>query len=92
MAKKIKVTILTPEKNIRLPKIGIKTATNFIRFGLWSTKFFKDSDEEMQQFLINNKEQIIDFLHLISKELKSYEPFTLVEVQSSDSHILIEVK
>lgn len=92
MAKKIKVTILTPEKNLRLPGVGIKTATRFIRFGLWTTKFFKDSDEDMQKFLVDNKEQIIDFLHLIATELKDYEPFTLVEVKDSENHILIEVK
>jgi len=92
MAKKIKVTILTPEKKIRLPGVGIKTATRFIRFGLWSTKFFNDSDEDMQKFLVNNKQQIIDFLYLIADELKDYEPFTLVEIQDSENHILIEVK
>lgn len=91
MAKKIKVIIETPEKNIRLPGIGVKTAIQFVKFGLWGTRFFKDSDEEMQQFLINNKELIIDFLETLAKDLKQYDPFTLVEIQSDDSHILIKI-
>jgi hypothetical protein len=91
MARKIKVLIETPEKNIKLPGVGVKTAVRFIRFGLWGTKFFKDSDEDFQQLIKDNKEQIIDFLYAIADDLENLEPFTLVEVKSSDSYILINI-
>lgn len=91
MAKKIKVLINTPEKNIKLPGVGIKTAVRFVRFGLWSTKFFQESDEDLQQLIKDNKEQIITFLYAIADNLKSLEPFTLVEVQSKDTYVLINI-
>lgn len=91
MAKKIKVLINTPDKNIKLPGVGIKTAVRFIRFGLWGTKFFKDSDEDFQKLLKENKEAIIDFLYEVAKVLKDLEPFTLVEVKSQDAYILVNI-
>ena len=91
MAKKIKVTIQSPDTNLKLPGIGIKTAVRFVKVGLWGTRFFQNSDEQMQQLLINNKENIIDFLEAVAKDLRSYDPFTLLEVESKDSHIRIEI-
>lgn len=91
MAKKIKVLIQTPEKNIKLPGVGVKTAVRFIRFGLWGTKFFSESDEDFKDLIRDNKDLIISFLYAIAKDLKDLEPFTLVEVKSKDSYILINI-
>lgn len=91
MAKKIKVLVQTPEKNIKLPGVGIKTAVRFIRFGLWGTKFFLNSDEDFQKLMKDNKDLIIDFLYAIAKDLKDLEPFTLVEVKTKDSYILVNI-
>lgn len=91
MAKKIKVVIKSPEKNINLPRISVKTAIRFVRFGLWTSKFFTESDEEFQIFLRNNKELMLDFLKAIEKELKDLEPFTLVKVESDQQFVLIDI-
>jgi hypothetical protein len=91
MAKRIKVIIKTPEKNINLPGVGIKTAVRFVRFGLWSTKFFLDSDEDFQQVMKDNKDVIINFLYAIASELKNLQPFTLVAVKSNDSYIVVNI-
>lgn len=91
MARKIKVIITTPEKKINLPRFSVKTAIRFVRFGLWSSKFFTDSDEELQAFLVNNKEIMIDFLKAVEKELRYLEPFTVLELKSESSYILVNI-
>ncbi len=92
MASKIKVRIKSDDTNINLPSIGFGVAMTFVRFGLWSTKFVKNMDQETRQLLEENKPLIIEQIRFIFKELKKSEPFTLVEIKSSDAYVLIEIK
>lgn len=91
MAKKIKIIIKSEEKNINLPSIGFGVAMTFLRFGLWGSRFFKDMDPEARSVLEQNKGLILDLAKQLFKELKTMDPFTLVEVKSSDSYILIDI-
>ena len=91
MAKRIKIHIDTPERKIHLPSVGKTTAITFIRFGLWGSNFAKDMDPEVREWIRDNKEVIIDAVKDVFKILQDFEPFTLVEVESEDTHILIDV-
>ena len=92
MANKIKVIIMTPEKKINLPKFSIATAIGFVRFGLWGSSFFTKQDPQLQTLIKDNKDVIIAFLKQCEKEIKQFDPFTLVEVKSEDTHILITIQ
>jgi hypothetical protein len=92
MASKIKIMIKTEDNNINLPSIGFGVALTFVRFGLWTTKFVKNMDEKTQQYLKENKETIIKMVKEIFAELKTMEPFTLVEVKSDDAYVLIDIR
>ncbi|PKM64611.1 MAG: hypothetical protein CVU96_01900 [Firmicutes bacterium HGW-Firmicutes-20] len=92
MASKIKIMIKTEDNNINLPSIGFGVALTFVRFGLWTTKFVKNMDEKNQRYLRENKETIIKMVKEIFAELKTMEPFTLVEVKSDDAYVLIDIR
>lgn len=92
MASKIKIMIKTEDNNINLPSIGFGVAMTFVRFGLWTTKFVKNMDEDAQRYLKENKEMIIKLVKEIFAELKTMEPFTLVEVKSDDAYVLIDIR
>ncbi|PKM88323.1 MAG: hypothetical protein CVU85_04300 [Firmicutes bacterium HGW-Firmicutes-10] len=92
MASKIKIMIQTEENNINLPSIGFGVALTFVRFGLWTTKFVKNMDEKNQRYLKENKDTIIKMVKEIFAELKTMEPFTLIEVKSDDAYVLIDIR
>ena len=92
MASKIKIMIKTEDNNINLPSIGFGVALTFVRFGLWTTKFVTNMDEKTQRYLKENKETIIKMMKEIFAELKTMEPFTLVEVKSEDAYVLIDIR
>ncbi len=92
MASKIKIMIKTEENNINLPSIGFGVALTFVRFGLWTTKFVKNMDEDAQRYLKENKDTIIKMVKDIFAELKTMEPFTLIEVKSDDAYVLIDIR
>ena len=92
MASKIKIMIKTEDKNINLPSVGFGLALTFVRFGLWTSKFIKDIDEDTQRFLKDNKDVIITMIKGIFAELKKGEPFTLIEVKSNDAYVLIDIR
>ncbi len=92
MASKIKIMIKTEDTNINLPSIGFGVALTFVRFGLWTTKFVKNMDENSQRYLRENKGTIIKIVKEIFAELKTMEPFTLVEVKSDDAYVLIDIR
>jgi hypothetical protein len=92
MASKIKIMIKTEDNNINLPSIGFGVALTFVRFGLWTTKFVKNMDENTQQYLKENKETIIKLVKEIFSDLKTMEPFTLVEIKSDDAYVLIDIR
>lgn len=92
MASKIKIMIKTEDKNINLPSVGFGLALTFVRFGLWTSKFIKDMDEDTQRFLKDNKEVIITMTKGIFAELKKGEPFILIEVKSNDAYVLIDIR
>jgi hypothetical protein len=92
MASKIKIMIKTEDNNINLPSIGFGVALTFVRFGLWTTKFVKNMDEDTQRYLKENKDTIVKMVKEIFAELKTMEPFTLVEVKSDDAYVLIDIR
>jgi hypothetical protein len=92
MASKIKIMIKTEDNNINLPSIGFGVALTFVRFGLWTTKFVKNMDEDTQRYLKENKDTIVKMVKEIFAELKTMEPFTLVEVKSEDAYVLIDIR
>jgi hypothetical protein len=91
MAKRIKIHIDTPDRKINLPSVGKTMAITFIRVGLWGSGFAKDMQPETREWIRDNKELIVDAVRNVFKILQDYEPFTLVEVESKDTHVLIEV-
>ncbi|MBS3990501.1 MAG: hypothetical protein KGZ51_00385 [Erysipelothrix sp.] len=92
MSSKIKIIIKTEDKNINIPSIGFGLALTFVRFGLWTSKFVKDMDEDTQKYLKENKEVIIKMVKEIFSELKKMDPFTLVEIRSDKTNVLIEIR
>jgi hypothetical protein len=92
MASKIKIMIKTEDKNINLPSVGFGLALTFVRFGLWTSKFVKDMDEDTQKYLKENKEVIIKMVKAIFTELKPMDPFTLVDIRSDSTNVLIEIR
>ena len=91
MAKRIRIHIDTPDKKIHLPSVGKTMAVTFIRFGFWGSGFAKDMEPEMREWIRDNKELVVDAVKDVFKILQDYEPFTLVEVESKDTHILIDI-
>jgi hypothetical protein len=92
MSSKIKIIIKTEDKNINIPSIGFGLALTFVRFGLWTSKFVKDMDEDAQKYIKENKDVIIKLVKEIFSELKKMDPFTLVEIKSDKTNILIEIR
>ncbi len=92
MSSKIKIIIKTEDKNINIPSIGFGLALTFVRFGLWTSKFVKDMDEDSQKYLRENKDVIIKMVKEIFSELKKMDPFTLVEIRSDKTNVLIEIR
>jgi hypothetical protein len=91
MAKRIKIHIDTPERKINLPSVGKTMAITFVRIGLWGSGFAKDMDPQTREWIRDNKELIVEAIKNVFKILQDYEPFTLVEVEGDDTHILIDV-
>jgi len=91
MAKKIKIRIQDQNKHINLPKIRLRTLVWLVRFGLWTTRFNDSVDPETRASIKKNRKEIIKILKVVIKELKPMEPFTLVEVESKDSSVLIDI-
>lgn len=91
MAKGLKLRIEAEGHHINLPRIPFGLALGFVRFGLWSSKYIKELDEEQQKFVLENKTVIINTIKSIIDELKTGDPFVLVEVVSDDANVLIEI-
>jgi hypothetical protein len=49
-------------------------------------------DEDTQRYLKENKDTIVKMVKEIFAELKTMEPFTLVEVKSDDAYVLIDIR
>lgn len=91
MAKKIKIRIQDEHKHINLPKIRLRTLVWLVRFGLWTTRFNDSVDPETRESIKKNRKEIVKILKVVIKELKPMKPFTLVEVESKDSSVLIDI-
>ncbi len=91
MAKKIKIRIQTEDRHINLPKMRLSHLVWLVRVGLWSTKFGDTVDPETRELIRTNKKEIIKLIKIVIKELKPMEPFTLVEIQSKDANVLIDI-
>jgi len=91
MAKKIKIRIQTEDRHINLPKMRLSHIVWFVRIGLWTTKYSDTVDPQTRELIRANKKEIIKLVKVVIKELKPMEPFTLVEVQSKDANVLIDI-
>jgi hypothetical protein len=91
MAKKIKIRIQTENKHINLPKMRLSHLVWLVRFGLWTTRYNDSVDEETRASIKANRKEIIKIIKMVIKELKPVKPFTLVEVESKDANILIDI-
>jgi hypothetical protein len=89
MKRKIKIHIDAEGKKIHLPKISFNTAIRFVKLGLWGTSFSKD--KEATEFIRANKDLIIQFLETMAMEMNDEEAFTLVDVQTKDAIIKIDI-
>jgi hypothetical protein len=89
MKRKIKIHIDAEGKKIHLPKISFNTAIRFVKLGLWGTSFSKDN--EATEFIRTNKDIIIQFLETMAMEMNDEEAFTLVDVQTKDAIIKIDI-
>ena len=89
MKRKIKIHIDAEGKKINLPKISFNTAIRFVKLGLWGSSFSKD--KEATKFIRENKEHIIQFLETMAMEMSDEEAFTLVDVQTKDAIIKIDI-
>lgn len=89
MKRKIMIHIDADGKKIHLPKISFNTAIRFVKLGLWGTNFSKD--KEATEFIRANKDSIIQFLKTMAMELNDEEAFTLVDVQTKDAIIKIDI-
>jgi len=91
MAKKIKIRIQSEKTHINLPKIRLKTLITLVRFGMWTTRYNDAVDPETRAAIKANRKEIIKILKVVIKELRPLPPFTLVEVQSKDANVLIDI-
>ena len=89
MKRKIKIHIDAEGTKIHLPKISFNTAIRFVKLGLWGTSFSKD--KEATEFIRVNKDLIIQFLETMAMEMNDEEAFTLVDVQTKDAIIKIDI-
>lgn len=89
MKRKIKIFIDADGKRIDLPKISFSTAIRFVKLGFWGTYFSKD--KEATKFIQENKKVIIHFLETMAMEMNDEEAFTLVDVQTKDAIIKVEI-
>jgi len=89
MKRKITIHIDADGKKIHLPKISFNTAIRFVKLGLWGSGFAKD--QEMSNFIRNNKKIIIQFLENMAMEMNDEEPFTLVDVNTKDAIVKIDI-
>ena len=91
MAKKIKIRIQSDKTHINLPKMRLTNIIWLVRFGLWTTRYNDSVDPQTRDMIKANRKEIIQILKVVIKELKPMKPFTLVEVQSKDANILIDI-
>jgi hypothetical protein len=91
MANKIKIRIQTEKRHFNLPKMRLKTLIWFVRFGLWTTRFNDAVDQETRKMIKANRKELIRIIKVVIQELKPMKPFTLVEIQSKDTNVLIDI-
>lgn len=89
MQRKIQIQIDTKDTHFHLPKVKVKTAMGLAKLALWGSNFTKD--EQLKKFIHENKDTIKRFLDLVAIELNEEEPCVLVDVQSKDAIIKIEL-
>ena len=92
MARKIKITIKSEDANINLPAVRFGCVVFLVRTALWGTRFIKTDKKESLERLRQNKKLIIKLIKEIFFELRTMDPFTLIEVNSKDAHVLINIR
>ena len=106
MVSKIKIKVKTYEVNLNLPSIpisllnfGVKVAAKIMIVKYKHNLKIKDKEIDVDDIVSEFEEEgVLDLLDKVSiflKEAKPYlkkiEPFTLVEVQTQNEYVLVEV-
>ncbi len=89
MKRKIRIFIDTEGKKINLPKISLNNAIRLVKIGMWGSGFTKD--KELNEFIQSNKKVIIQLLETMAMELDDEESFTLVDINTKDAIIKIDI-
>lgn len=89
MKRKLKIHIDTDEMKFSLPKISFNSAIRLVKLGLLGTSLSKN--KELSEFLKTNKKIIIQFLETMAMEMNDEEAFTLVDVQTKDAIVKIDI-
>lgn len=88
MAKKLIIHVDTEEKKLKLPAIPLRILPSLasLALRLTSSKHGDGANEKV------SREDMRVFLKALASELKSHEPFVLVQVETPSEKVLIEVK
>ena len=86
MAKKIKIKVHTEGKHFTLPGLPLWMVPGIANLALKHA--LKD---EARTFYLDNREAIDTLIRRVIEEVKPMEPFVLVDVQSKDAVILVEI-
>lgn len=89
MQRKIQIHIDTDEHKFHLPKVSFNNAIRLVKLGLWGSGFTKDV--AMNKFIKENKKIIIQLLETMAMELIDEEAFTLVDINTKDAIIKIDI-
>lgn len=89
MKRKIQIHIDTDEHKFHLPKVSFNNAIRLVKIGLWGSSFTKNV--AMNQFIKENKNTIIQLLETMAMELIDEEAFTLVDINTKDAIIKIDI-
>lgn len=92
MIKKVKVRVTTGRKNINLPAIPISLLSFLVQTGIRWGKFTNDFDAEDKELIEQGLAIASDILKHAKPILHELEPFTLVEIESEDANVLIEMR
>ncbi|MEA5026193.1 MAG: hypothetical protein VB012_00895 [Erysipelotrichaceae bacterium] len=92
MKRKLKLFIRSADKQVNLPSVSIDTALFLLRLGLWQSMRFIKENPDIRQIMLDNRELLDQSLTQIMLVLKTCEPIILVEVQSHEDYVLIELR
>jgi len=89
--RKLKIIIETDGHQLKIPAISLNLAWLFIKSGVWQNNHYVRNKPEIKELLSTNKNLILNTTRQLMAELNDCEPFVIVEINSKDEYILIEL-